>query len=200
MTIPRLMFEQALTPIKGWFDEAALDFEGILSAAVTFGVPAGRCVHVSAVNPNGNKQTPEFEMGVAGTQMGMFLIQGSGDFDVSNPGTTASGSFMHQAIAPTGVMSALVAEGAYELQTTEYDAVQTYLPNDLLTAGPSNSVLADGGILTNQTVVGGGTALEVPWSGNTTRAICGVVSRGVFLNEHRINALHFWPTYIPGES
>ena len=197
MATPALMFEEALTPIKGWFDEAALDIEGTLSADVEYAVPGGRVLHVNAVNAVGKKQVPEFKTGVEGTAMAIFAIQASDAFDVSNPGVTAKGNFVHQAIAPTGIMSGLVATGAYELQTTEFDTTNTYAPNDLLTAEDDDIDRTVGGLLSNENA--GGTPLTVPWAGGgTTHAICGVVSRGVFNNEHGVSALHFWPVYLPG--
>jgi hypothetical protein len=198
---PSLMFEQCLNPIKGWFDEAALDTECKISDNVEFVVPGGRVVHMTEVETIGSgqisKKVPIVEMGISGTHMALFLIQGQGDFDVNNPGTTAKGTFVQTAVAPTGINSALVAEGGYELQTTEYDTAQTYAPGDLLSADADNTDGTKGGVLTNKTAVGGATPLEVPWAG-TTRAICGVVSRGAYKNEHKQNALHFWPTYLPG--
>lgn len=177
MPAPDLMFEHSLNPAKGWFQPHALDFAAPLSANVTFEVPRGRVVHVN--------NSGEFEMGVDDTFMGIFLLNGSEDYDVSNPGTTPSGNFMHQAIAPKGVMSGLVATGGYELETTEFDDAQTYAANDTLTAGTSPTVLATGGVLTNVAAV------------VYTNAVCGVVSRGRFVNAHGVPVLAFWPVYLP---
>jgi len=179
MTAPSLMFEHGLDIAKGWFEPAALDFAAKLSENVTFEVPRGRVVHVNNQN--------EFEMGVAGTQMGIFTLNGSEDYDVSNPGTTPAGNFMHQAIAPTGVMSGLVANGAYEIESTEFDDNQTYQANELLTATADNTTLATGGVLTNQNAV------------QYVNPICGVVSRGRFVNAHGVPVLAFWPEWLPAE-
>jgi len=184
MTAPSLMFENGLDVAKGWFDEAALDFSAPLSANVTFDVPRGRVAHVNDAG--------EFEMGVGETDMAIFLLQGSEDFDVDNPGTTPKGNFMHQAISPTGVMSGLVAEGAYEIESTEFDDDQTYAANELLTATASNSDVDTGGVLTNQ---GSGSDGDVE---QFVDPVCGVVSRGRFVNAHNVPVLAFWPTYIPG--
>lgn len=184
MTAPSLMFEHGLDIAKGWFQPAALDFAAPLSANVTFDVPAGRVVHVNAQG--------EFEMGVGETDMGIFLIQGSDHFDVANPGTTPSGNFMHQAIAPIGIMSGVVAKGGYEIESTEFDDNQTYLANELLTAGTSNTTLATGGVLTNQGSGAGGDVEQF------VDPVCGVVSRGRFINSHGIPALAFWPEWLPG--
>lgn len=184
MPAPSLMFEHALTPLKGWFQPAALDFVAKLSDNVTFDVPRGRVMHLNAAG--------EFETGVGETDMGIFLFPGSDDFDVSNPGTTPAGNFMHQAIAPAGNLSGLVATGAYEVESTEFDADQEYAPGDLLTAAVDNDNDEVGGLLTN---VGSGAAGDVK---QFVDPVCGVVSRGKYLNEHKVNALALWPVWLPG--
>lgn len=184
MPAPSLMFEHGLDIAKGWFEPAALDFAAPLSANVTFVVPRGRVVHV-------NNQG-EFEMGVGETDMGIFLLNGSEDYDVSNPGTTPKGNFMHQAIAPKGVMSGLVAKGGYEIESTEFDDQQTYLANQLLTAPADNADEDVGGVLTNQGSGGGGDVQQF------VDPVCGVVSRGRFVNAHGVSVLAFWPEWLPG--
>jgi hypothetical protein len=178
------MFEHGLDIAKGWFEPAALDFAAPLSDNVTFVVPRGRVVHV---NDQG-----EFEMGVGETDMGIFLLNGSEDFDVSNPGTTPAGNFMHQAIAPKGVMSGVVANGSYEIESTEFDDAQTYQANQLLTATADNTTLATGGVLTNQGSGAGGDVEQF------VDPVCGVVSRGRFVNAHGSPVLAFWPEWLPG--
>lgn len=179
-----LMFEHGLDIAKGWFHPAALDYSAKLSANVTFDVPAGRVAHLNAAG--------EFEMGVGETDMAIFLLQGERDYDVANPGTTRAGNFMHRAIAPTGVMSGVVATGAYEIESTEFDTTREYLPNDLLTATADNDNLATGGVLTN---AGSGTAGDVK---QYVDPACGCVSKGAYRNAHGIMVLAFWPVYLPG--
>lgn len=181
---PSLMFEHMLDPKKGWPSPTALDYDAKISANVTFDVPRGRVVHLNS--------SGEFEMGVDQTSMGIFLFPGSLDFDVQNPGTTPGGLFMHQAIAPTGKISGLVAKGGYELESTEFDDTNTYVPGDLLTAGTSNTVLATGGVLTND---GTGSHGDVK---QYVDPVCGVVSAGRHLNEHSVPVLRFWPEWLPG--
>lgn len=189
---PDLMFEEALTPVKGWFHEAALDCEGKLSSNVEFDVPPGRVVHIVDTEVIGRKLTPIFEMGVSNTGMAIFLLNGSTSYDVSNPGTTRKGNFMHKAIAPSDVLSGLVATGGYELSTTEFDTDQTYTPGDLLTAPAVNNNATTGGRLTNRD---GGSPLDVPWESDLP--VCGVVSRGKYKNEHKVWVLQFYPVYLP---
>jgi hypothetical protein len=178
MPAPDLLTEHGLDVKKGWFDMASLDYSAKLSSAVTFAVKRGRVVHVDS---NG-----EFRPGAHDTNIAIFLLNGSEDADVSNPGTTAGGRFMHQAVAPTGKMSGLVATGGYEIASTEFDADQTYAPGDLLTATASNSNAATGGVLTNDSV----TQYVTP--------VVGVVSSGKAQNHNGIQALSFWTVWLPG--
>jgi hypothetical protein len=112
--------------------------------------------------------------------MGVFLFQGSDAFDVANPGGTD-----WYAIAPNGIMSGLVATGAYELETTEYDTANIYLPNQPLRAIAADATPATGGVLTNAGFVFG------------TNAYVGVVSRGTYVNAYGRSSLAFWPVYAP---
>lgn len=187
-TAPSLMFEHALSHPKGWFEPSALDFVAKLSANVTIKAYGGRVVHVNAAG--------EFEMGIAAAAMAIFLLQSDEDFDVSNPGVTPAGNFMHQAIAPAGNMSGLVATGGYELESTEFDAspAVAYAPNQLLTAKAANTNQTTGGVLSNDRNGAGGSAGAVR---QYVDAACGVVSRGKFKNEHGVDVLAFWPVYLP---
>jgi hypothetical protein len=183
-TAPSLMFEHMLDPKKGWPSPYALDYDAKISANVTFDLPRGRVVHLNS--------SGEFETGVDQTSMGIFLFPGAADFDVNNPGTTAAGHFMHQQIAPTGKVSGLVAKGAYELESTEYDTAQVYVPGDLLTATVANTNATTGGRMTN---VGTGAHGDVK---QYVDPVCGVVSHGTRTNEHGVSVLRFWPEWLPG--
>ena len=138
MPAPDLLFEHGLDVKKGWFDMASLDYSAKLSSTVEYSVKRGRVVHV------GSDGT--FVPGAHETNVAIFLLNGSEDADVSNPGTTAAGNFMHQAVAPTGKLSGLVATGGYEISSTEYDSTKTYTPGDLLTAAQSLNNAAVGGV------------------------------------------------------
>lgn len=172
-TTLQLMTEHGLDVKKGWFDMASLDFSASLDSSVTSEVPRGRVVYV---NSAGN-----FVPGVSRTGVAIFLLNGSNDADVSNPGTTAAGNFMHQAVAPTGKLSGLVATGGYEIASTEFDATQTYVPGDLLSANTS-------GVLTNDSV----TQYVTP--------VVGVVSTAAGANHNGIASLSFWSVYLPGST
>ncbi len=189
MAVPRQMTAHTLEAPKGWPSPHAVDFAAKLSANVTIDpFFAGRCVHLNAAG--------EYETGVpaAGAGIGhmaIFLFQNSDDPDVSNPGgITGSedddpGGWM--AVSPTGVVMGFVAKGSYELETTEFEPEaglgDTYDPGDLLQAINANANAVTGGRLTLGT--------------QYTNPIVGVVSRAVFVNSHRRNALGFWPVWLP---
>ena len=177
---PDQMFEHGLDVKKGWFDMASLDYSAKMASSVSFTVPAGRVVHLEL---SGGKEV--FLPGVSSSHMAIFLLNGAGDADVSNPGTPAGGKFMHQAVSPSGKLSGLVATGGYEIASTEFDTTQTYAPGDLLTAGTSTSVASTGGVLTNQSAV------------QYVNAVCGVVSSGASNNHNGVQTLSFWSVYLP---
>ena len=130
-----------------------------------------------------------FAPGVTSTGVAIFLLNGSTDADVSNPGTTAAGNFMHQAISPSGKLSGLVATGGYEIATTEYvktsggNAV-TYAPGDLLTAPTTGGSTVEG-VLTKSSAV------------QYKDPVCGVVSSGAAKNHNGVDTLSFWCVYLP---
>jgi hypothetical protein len=188
MVAPSQMYEHTLRPLKGWFHMAALDKAAKLAAAVTIVAYSGRVVHLN--------NSGEFEMGVTGSQVPIYLIQGTNLFAVSNPGITPSGGFMHRAIAPTGVHSGLVGIAGYELETTEFDTTPTvpYVPNQLLTAKADNTNQVTGGVISNDRAGADGAGGVVR---QYVDAACGVVSDGQMINEHGVPVLKFWSVYLP---
>lgn len=188
MAAPRQMTAHTLDALKGWSQQAAVDFHAKLSANVTIDpFFAGRCVHLNSAG--------EFETGCpAGTtakvNMPIWIFQNSDDPDVANDGGITGSSNDdpggYMAIAPTGVMSGLVAAGAYELQTTEFEPEATagaYAPGDALQATVANTTAATGGRMTKGT--------------RYTDMIVGTVSRAVSVNAHGRNVLSFWPYVLP---
>lgn len=174
----RQMFDHTLDALKGWLpgNMGSLDKSAKLSAEVTVDpVYAGRVAHLNDAG--------EFELGVTGTMMPIFLTQNSDDPDVRNPST---GLDDFQEISSRGNMSGLVATGGYEVESTEYDSAQTYHVNDVLRAVASNSNATTGGRLTNASFTLG------------TTAGVGVVSKTPAKNSHRKYVIRLWPAYIPG--
>lgn len=176
---PDLPFEHGLDIKKGWFDMASLDYSAKLGS-VSFNLPRGRVVHLEVV---GGQEV--FLPGVRTTDVAIFLLNGATDPDVSNPGTTASGKFVQQAISPTGKLSGVVATGGYEIDSTEFRSDLTYAPGDLLTAH-TGSCPINAGTLTNASVV------------QFVNPVVGVVSSGKHMNHNGVNTLSFWSVYLPG--
>jgi hypothetical protein len=185
---PTLMFDHALDELKGWPDEAALDFDAHLSPTVSVDpVYGGTCVHVDA---NG-----QFALGAKGWQMPVYTLQGSQELDVSNPGGNE-----WVAINPTGKMSGLVATGAFELETTEYYQA----PGVVYTPGMPLHAPTEDEITGPSKVMAGKLFATTAWNGGAGAAfapatnVCAVVSRRSHVNHHRRNVVSFWPCYKPG--
>ena len=186
MVAPRTIVSHTLEGLKGWPSLHALDFAAPLSANVTIDpLYAGRVVHLNT--------SEEFETGLPNTNlacnMPIFLIPNSDDNDVSNPGGDPEsdyGAWVASDPPPSAKLVGLVATGAYELQTTEFEPeadAGVYNPGQGLTATNANTTAATGGRITK------GTAYAVP--------LCGVVSRKVITNAHGVKALSFWPVWLP---
>jgi len=183
MPAPEQMFTHGLDVKKGWFDMASLDFAAKLSSDVDFVVKRGRVVYVNAAG--------EFVPGVHQTNVAIFLLNGSEDADVNNPGWNTPqtrANFMHIAVAPTGKMSGLVATGGYEISSTEFDTEQDYAPGDLLSATATDTPAVTDGVLTNENV----EQYDTP--------VVGVVSSGVATNHNGVDALSFWSVWLPGST
>lgn len=191
MPTPVPNYVHALDTKKGWPSPYAVDAVGVKSpASVASPLFGGRCVHFNAAG--------QFEPGAVGTQMPIFLIQGSDEFDVAN--SSPAGPQAWYAISPAGHMSGLVAVGSFELETTEYDQTATYARNDLLHS-PTEAQITVGtdksqaGLLFNHRNWPGGSAAAIT---QYVDAICAVVSRGAGQNQLRVNTLAFWPYFLPG--
>jgi hypothetical protein len=174
------MHDHTLDAVKGWFHMHALDFTAKVSDNETQTVYAGRVAHI---NDDG-----EYELGVTGSQMPIFLFQNASDPDVSNAGGT-----LWYPSSPEGNITGLVGTGSYELETTEFDSGQTYHQNDLLKAVNTNSTAK--GKLTNSGV----STLEN--AGSNPTAVVGVVSRPPRKRQSdRGQVLAFWSIYKPGKT
>lgn len=180
----------ALNELKGWPRDQAIDYVASLAPG-TLPAPlwGGRVVHVNAAQ--------QFEPGVTGGQMGIFLLNSSIQFDVTNDPSDPS-ILGWTPIAPTGAMSGLVAIGGYELETTEFDVTKTYAPNDSLkspTAAECTGALGvsvAGMLFKDKSYAAGGGPLV-----RYTDAICGIVSRSNTKSEYGVPILAFWPVYVP---
>lgn len=177
LTSAASIFDHTLDPVSGYDKERGLNFTANMSPNVEFDMPQGRVVHL---NPNG-----EFETGVEGQQMPLFLMPSStpwGAMPTLSP---------HWAGVGTYPRTGLPSSGGLELATTEYDTDNTYAPNDLLTAVVDNVDANAGGLITNKNAAG--TALTAPYKvGGTTRTIIGIVSKAPEKLKNKNTVLCFW--------
>lgn len=168
---PRQMTAQTLNALKGWPQMAAVDFHTELDPSVTSRVAPGSVVHL---NDDGF-----YALGVGNLAvMPMFTFQASDDPDVASDegGDPATEKGVWVPVSPTGQLTALPANGAYELVSTSFDTGGDYPPNTPLTS-PTTGGLA--GVLTPGTM--------------HTNMIVGIVSRGVVDNGYGHDAVAFWP-------
>jgi hypothetical protein len=159
MAVPRQMTAHTLEAPKGWFRPAAVDYTAPFDAtdlatirAAGWEAWAGRCVHVDPTSGG-------FKLGATLSEsyfMPMWLFPNSDDPDVENPGPAAATephTWVAAGPSAGGHLTALVAIGAYELATTEFDATQTYNINQLLYSA-TGTTAATSGVMTNQGVGG----------------------------------------------
>jgi hypothetical protein len=198
MAVPRQMTAHSLDAKKGWPSPHAVDFDATFKASASdtdnglhTDKPAfaGSLVSLDA---SGN-----FVFGVADAAMPMWLFQNSDDPDVTNDGgtlladpATTDGTYgAWAAVAPTGKLMALVAVGAYELNTTEFTGT-SFAPNDPLMADSA----AENGQHANR-----GKVDEYAWaqSDGSEPDVVGIVSRAEAKNSHGVLEVSFWPVYLP---
>lgn len=225
--------QHTLTALKGWYREAALDAEvSINTTTVNLGgttgdglIVSGLCIHAVSTTANTDPYGGTFTgPGTMTAEIGcgpahglpMFLWPNANDPDVANPGVLPGNAYSSTTVEPDFVpvfplyqlqnMVALVASGAYELETTEFDTTRTYAPGDALRAVTNNDN-ANGGKLTNQrksttpdTMTTTGATQYVANSSTVTNwdTIVGFVSRGEFVNSNKREALAFYTAFIPG--
>ena len=193
MAVPRQMTAHSLDAKKGWPSPHAVDFSAKFATSGTNGLVDGYVAFAGSLvslDASGN-----FVYGCASAAMPMWLLQNSDDPDVENPGGTlltgASGtSGAWSAVAPTGVITALPAVGAYELATTEFTGTG-YAPNDPI-KGDANSVDGDH--------ADRGKLDEYAWAAGhagTQADIVGICSRAEANNSHGVSEVSFWPVYLP---
>lgn len=184
------MAAHMLNPVKGWPTDAPLDFAGEVGDLSylpnDFKLVAGMCCHLG---PDGRLYP-----GVANKQLGLFLFQGVNDLDVIQTGRAD-----WRIATPTGVVSALWATGAVELETTEFVTVDnsgnplTYNVGDMLRSPTTG---ADAGKLTNQNV----TLTPDSTPGNPATAVVGIVTKPPYRNAYGVLVLRFIPVWYPGKS
>jgi len=131
-------------------------------------VNAGQVVYLDSVGA--------FRLGLPENSMPMFAWPNSADFDVSaDVGNIQSQNMM-----------ALPCTGSYELQTTAFDSRYVYNTNDHLAVWDTQK---SGYIAANK----GNLFVDNAY----TDTICGVVSKGVTVNDFGKNFLGMWTYFLP---
>jgi len=171
------MYLHELNPVKGWWDEHALDKAAVVVLGQDEVVQKGQVMTLAA--------TRKFQLGLACNAMPVFAFNTSTDQDAvmeagSMVGPSNGGAAYDDDVAS---MTGLVAIGGYELESTEFDDAETasLVPNAFLTAGLPGA--ADAGVL----------KLGTPF----TDTICGVCSDGYLVNEAKVGVIRFWGYFLP---
>lgn len=229
---PGQAYDHDLLVTKGLHPDYPVDARGRFAATVDFTViiaHAGRVVYQSDVNNTANVSgnlltgrgpgVPVFRMGRAGFKGGppFWMWNGAYDPSVSNKGTpsgvAAVGASTYVAPwvsalpgrAPDQTNSLWVLSGIapLKLETTEYDAAQTYAVGDFLRAVTLDNN-ANGGVVTNQNA-SGGAALATTTSTFTLLAgaaaadtVVGYVADKTYNNAYDRGVLSLWTYFLPG--
>jgi hypothetical protein len=167
------MTANTLNALKGWPSQSAVDYSTKLDSSITTTVLAGSVVHVDPTSGH-------YKLGNAADQVPLFTFQNSDDPDVANDGgDAAADKGVWVPVSPSGNIMALVATGAYELTSTQYDGVAgDFSPNVPLTGLATGKIDA--------------TAY------NSGLGVCGVVSRkGLQDNGYGHDCIAFWPYFLP---
>ncbi len=165
---PAQMYQHKLNPLKGWPSPYAIDKAAPIAAGEV-SLINGRVAHLDAVNG-------AFVAGLGGNNMPIFIWHGQDMFD------TVGGDEGNISLYGNGKgVNGLVATGAYELQTTEFVAGQTYNTNTPLTA--EEAVGADKG--------------KIKPGVFYTDTVCGVVSDGQSANALGVDVVSFWSYFLP---
>ncbi len=166
---PAQMFDHSLVVVKGPSLMNRLDFHAAPVSTETINQGS-----VCSLNSAGNLVAGCSTGAIMNRPMPMFAIQSINDFDANSDVGNFSG----------GVMSAVVATGGFEIETTEFVA-GTYRPNDLLTAATG----ANAGNVRRCTVSPYGAEVVV-----------GCVSTGISSNEYSKSVLRFWTMFLPASA
>ena len=184
MAVPTQMFTNTLDAIKGWFHEAALDHSAgftpgqVDNASVAITYKQGMCVSLAS--------TGLYQLGIDGTNVAIFLLNGEEDPDVANASFAGSGEWV--SIGPSGTLSGLVATGGYELETTEYvDGAYTI-------GAPLKSTMTS---VANPGLLQRGTVFLENCVGSVSKAQVLANANGHVKNSHGQSVLRFWPVWSP---
>jgi hypothetical protein len=163
-----------------------LQLTGTLHSDVTFAPPRGRCMQLTSAG--------SFKTGVHDNLPGMFLIDPYSQPTTSNPGTTASGRFQHQASSPSGKMTVCVGSRSYVVQSSAFDSTKMYVFGDPLTALADDTDADVGGLVTN---AGTGSNNKVK---KYVDPVIGVVVKTPVDNHNAVSTLWFLTTWLPSQA
>jgi hypothetical protein len=172
---PAQMFTHELNVVKGWPSPYAVDkTRPIATLGTDEVIYGGRVVSLDT--------TAKWVLGCADATsfkiaMPCFALANQGDFDIASDVGNISG----------GNLTALVATGSYEMESTEFTAAETYVPGDCLvsiqTTGINKGRLAKSGTL-SPTAAG--------------KTVIGIVSSvSPITNDFKKEVVRFWPVCIP---
>jgi len=181
---PNLIYEHAVNVLRGYTEQGKTSLVVVapMAAAVTATVYPGRIVHLNSDH--------EFELGHAGSEIPMVLLNAPGDPGANRNPETISGNWASQH-GNRGGWSAIPCTAACEIETTEFDTAQTYVIGQFLAAVASNT-LATGGRISN--ALGTGVAsVSTPF----TDAILGSVSREPSEIFSGVSRLAFLTYFLP---
>jgi len=118
----------------------------VLNGATTW--PAGRVGYIVTSGADAGTFALADGASLSG-EMPLFLMQGGFDLDVANSVVDGAGTVVAANAMPAGMITGIVASGAYEIQSTEFveaGGSVSYAPNTPLTA--TDDANGDGGLLT----------------------------------------------------
>lgn len=171
-------YDHMLDPKVGWALNSGLALEKALPIAsgLTNTVKAGAVVHIAATNVW--KPGIHDVNSLSETRVPAFAFQNENDFDVNGDlGNTMGGRLM-----------ALVALGAFELESTEFKTDDTYAVGKYLTSDDGSGVAGTGqiklGALGTNTVVG-------------IISEAGDNANGSFTNAHGVDVIRFYSWFFP---
>ena len=166
---PSQMYDHSLNVIKGPSKMHRLDYHAASKSGET--IYAGA---VCAIDANGQLIAGVPTGTTFNRPMPMFAIQSVNDFDANSDVGNTSG----------GVMSAVVATGGYEIETTEF-VTGTYNENDLLTAASGASA---------------GKVKRMTISPYGSQNVVGCISTGSSTNADGKSVLRFWSMFLPAKA
>jgi len=192
MTTITRTFDHHLEAIKGWYAEGALDKSMLYDTTNATNIVAGRVGHLDG----DGLFVPGPDAGLQA--MPLFLLTSASDYDVDNAAVDPDGNSIWQGVSPSNVLTALVATGGYEVQTTEFEseseAGYTYYVNTPLTAAADGKLTPATNFGTDWIVGICSTHEHSDWQTKGTSVASGTP---LGTNAHGKSVLTFWTYFLP---